>query len=62
VQAGYRNRFGHPAPPVMERYRERGVAVADSPHCGAASWSSAQPDRVACRRDEARRYWQHRAP
>lgn len=62
VQAGYRNRFGHPAPAVTGRYRERGVALVDSPHCGAARWSSAQPDRVGCRRDEARRYWQHRAP
>jgi competence protein ComEC len=62
VQAGYRNRFGHPAAPVMDRYHERGIAVIDSPHCGAARWSSAHPDRVACQRDEARRYWTHRAP
>jgi competence protein ComEC len=62
VQAGYRNRFGHPAPPVMERYRERGIAVVDSPHCGAARWSSAQPDRVACEREEQPHYWRHRAP
>jgi competence protein ComEC len=62
VQAGYRNRFGHPAPPVMERYRERGITVIDSVHCGAARWSSAQPDGVACEREEARRYWLHRAP
>jgi len=38
VQAGYRNRFGHPAAPVLERYRRRGIAVIDSPHCGAALW------------------------
>lgn len=62
VQAGYRNRFGHPAPPVMDRYRERAISVIDSPHCGAARWSSAQPDRVACRRAEAPRYWMHRVP
>ncbi len=40
VQAGYRNRFGHPAAGVLERYRSRGVAVIDSPHCGAALWRS----------------------
>jgi competence protein ComEC len=62
VQAGYRNRFGHPAPPVMDRYRERSIHVVDSPHCGAARWSSAEPARVACERDMARRYWLHRAP
>jgi competence protein ComEC len=62
VQAGYRNRFGHPAPPVVERYLERGITVFDSVHCGAARWSSAQPGRIACEREEARRYWLHRAP
>jgi competence protein ComEC len=62
VQAGYRNRFGHPAAPVMERYRERAIAVVDSPHCGAARWSSAQPDRVECERAARPHYWFHRAP
>jgi len=62
VQAGYRNRFGHPAPPVMDRYRERGIAVVDSPHCGAARWTSAQPDRVECARTSEPHYWLHRAP
>jgi competence protein ComEC len=62
VQAGYRNRFGHPAPPVMDRYRERGIRVVDSPHCGAALWASDAPGRVACRRDDAPHYWLHRAP
>jgi len=61
VQAGYRNRFGHPAQPVLERYRERGLAVFDSPHCGAASWDSAQA-QPACQREEAPRYWHHRVP
>jgi competence protein ComEC len=60
VQAGYRNRFGHPAAPVLQRYRERGIAIVDSPHCGAADWRSSQPQRVSCQRDLAPRYWQHR--
>jgi hypothetical protein len=34
-QAGYRNRFGHPAPEVVARYRERSVAIVASPACGA---------------------------
>ena len=62
VQAGYRNRFGHPAAPVLERYRERGIEVIDSPHCGAARWSSAQPGRVQCERAVQPHYWFHRAP
>jgi competence protein ComEC len=62
VQAGYRNRFGHPAPDVMERYRARGIAVFGSPHCGAARWSSAAPQAVRCERARSPRYWQHHAP
>ena len=62
VQAGYRNRFGHPAAPVLERYRSRGVAVIDSPHCGAAFWRSDAGPEVACQRDRAPHYWHHRAP
>ncbi len=60
VQAGYRNRFGHPAAPVMERYRQRGVQVLQSPHCGAAWWRSARPAAVECERAIAFRYWNHR--
>ena len=59
VQAGYRNRFGHPAPEVLQRYAERGIRVVQSPHCGAARWHSAQPRQVQCERERARRYWQH---
>ena len=59
VQAGYRNRFGHPAPDVFDRYRERGIQVVESARCGAATWSSAQPSDVGCERDGARHYWQH---
>jgi competence protein ComEC len=62
VQAGYRNRFGHPAAPVMDRYRERGIAVFDSPHCGAAAWRSDAPGEVRCERAAAPRYWLHRVP
>ncbi|MGH8819736.1 MAG: DNA internalization-related competence protein ComEC/Rec2, partial [Rhodoferax sp.] len=62
VQAGYRSRFGHPAPPVVARYQERGIRVVDSAHCGAATWSSAQPDHVACERETGLRYWHHRVP
>ena len=62
VQAGYRNRFGHPAPVVMDRYEARKIKVVDSAHCGAATWGSAQPLDVKCQRLEALRYWHHRVP
>lgn len=59
VQSGYRNRFGHPAPAVMARYRERAIAVFDSPRCGAMRWRSEQPGRVECERQTRPRYWWH---
>jgi competence protein ComEC len=62
AQAGYRNRFGHPAPPVMQRYAERGIQVADSPRCGAALWRSEAPQALQCHRQDAQRYWHHRFP
>ncbi len=62
VQAGYRNRFGHPAASVLARYQERHIQVIDSPHCGAATWQSKRPELVLCERQQAERYWQHRVP
>ncbi|HEX6018488.1 MAG TPA: DNA internalization-related competence protein ComEC/Rec2, partial [Burkholderiaceae bacterium] len=41
VQAGYRSRFGHPAPEVEARYLSRGIMLVRSDHCGAWSWSDA---------------------
>jgi competence protein ComEC len=62
VQAGYRNRYGHPAPEVLQRYRVRGIVVHDSPHCGAMTWRSEQPTQVLCHRTAEMRYWSHRIP
>lgn len=59
IQSGYRNRFGHPAPQVVERYRARGMRWQSSPQCGAALWRSDAPDQVVCQRDQVRRYWHH---
>ncbi|MES3000079.1 MAG: DNA internalization-related competence protein ComEC/Rec2 [Pseudomonadota bacterium] len=60
VQAGYRNRYGHPAAPVVQRYADHGIRVFDSPRCGAAVWRSVEPDSLRCRRQEEPRYWRHR--
>ncbi len=62
VQAGYRNRFGHPAAEVVARYRLLGVPLLDSAHCGAMHWHSAAPQTVKCERENARRYWHHQPP
>ncbi len=61
-QVGYRNRFRHPAPVVLARYQERNIQIIDSAHCGAASWSSVAPRKIACQRQVARRYWHHHVP
>ena len=62
VQAGYRNRFGHPAPSVVQRYASHGIRLVDTVHCGAAVWRSDQPAAVSCERERAPRYWQHTPP
>jgi len=62
VQSGYRNRFGHPAAPVMQRYRERNIVVHGSPRCGAFAWRSAQADSFDCARTTGLRYWHRRVP
>lgn len=61
VQAGYRNRFGHPAPEVLARYAARGIPVAASAHCGAARWDSREPGALRCERQGQARYWHHQA-
>jgi competence protein ComEC len=58
-QAGYRNRFGHPAPDVLQRYRERGIVLRASPACGAWHWQAGGSAEGECARDAVRRYWQY---
>jgi len=62
VQAGYRNRFGHPAAPVLARYAEARINLVSSPRCGAMRWRSELPHNVACIREDHRRYWHHLVP
>ena len=70
VQAGYRNRYGHPAAEVMARYlalgqsygANRPLQIVDSPHCGAFLWRSDLPDAGTCARAQGRRYWDHQLP
>lgn len=60
VQAGARNRYGHPHPQVMGRYRAMGITVVQSKDCGAWSWqsdSSAQQAEGLCWRSAQKRYW-----
>jgi competence protein ComEC len=60
VQAAYLSRYGHPAPDVLARYAQHGIAVVRSDACGAYTL---RPDAPAeCERDSQRRYWHHRTP
>lgn len=60
IQAGWRNRYGHPHPLVVKRYRAQGVALVHTAHCGAWFWRSGQPGagmRGQCWREQQQRYW-----
>jgi competence protein ComEC len=58
ASAGYRNRFGHPRPEVVERYTRQGAQFLRTDRDGALILDIA-PDGVTVRRwrQEARRYW-----
>ncbi|HZE90552.1 MAG TPA: DNA internalization-related competence protein ComEC/Rec2 [Rhizobacter sp.] len=60
IQAGYRNRFGHPVAQVLNRLAERQVLVSSSASCGAWTWDGNGPG--VCQRGRDRRYWQHHDP
>ncbi len=63
VQAGYRNRFGHPDAGVVQRYRRAGTEIVRTDHAGATQWRfSAAGDVTLHRlRLDAPRYW-HNQP
>ena len=68
LQAGYRSRYGHPAPDVLARYAARGIRVERSDRCGAWVWQPGQGEldtpgsQTTCTRAERRRYWHHSWP
>jgi competence protein ComEC len=61
VTAGYRNRFGHPRPEVLDRYRAAGAEVLRTDRDGAVTLRfEAGTVAVSRHRDEHRRYWRWR--
>lgn len=60
VSAGWRNRFGHPRPEVVERYREAGVPLLNTAEAGAIQlrFPAGTHAQIARReRLDRRRYW-----
>ena len=57
---GYRNRFGHPKPEVLERYVQMGSRIYRSDQDGALLLDFSRKDSVAVTRwrGQERRYWQ----
>jgi competence protein ComEC len=60
VQAGYRNRYGHPAPVVERRLLNAIPVVVRSDRCGA--WTRRVDGSGFCHRDAERRYWHDDQP
>ena len=54
ISAGHRNRFGHPHPEVVERYRSVGAHVVTTGRLGAVSWSSKHPVSITAARSDWR--------
>ncbi|MBC7710119.1 MAG: DNA internalization-related competence protein ComEC/Rec2, partial [Rhizobacter sp.] len=58
VNAGYRNRFGHPRDSVLSRYVERNIPVLRTDWHGAITINSADGlAKIANERDTRQRYW-----
>jgi competence protein ComEC len=59
VAAGYRNRFGHPKPEIMARYRDQGTPVARTDQQGALliRFDSGGIVSAAGQRQLEKRYW-----
>ena len=55
---GYRNRFGHPRPNIVARYREHNVRMLRSDEDGAVSFDfRADGISVLREREQRKRYW-----
>lgn len=56
--AGFRNRYGHPAPSVVQSFSDQGVQMMNTAEVGAIALSASQNDcRVDAERLKHRRYW-----
>jgi competence protein ComEC len=59
LPVGYRNRYHHPHPKIVARYRERNIVIEDSAASGAITVElGKQGQRMNRYRETRRRYWQ----
>ena len=57
VGAGFDNRFGHPNPAVLERYRDAGAHILSTADSGELIWRSDDPGAIEAARCLDLRYW-----
>jgi competence protein ComEC len=57
VPVGYRSRFGHPHPEVLERYRAAGVDIVRTDLRGAVTVRLASTLALETERERRGRYW-----
>ncbi len=62
IQAGERNRYGHPHKDVVARYRALDIPLVQSTTCGAWLWQSTVPSPMGqCLRGQHKHYWHSQA-
>ena len=57
VGAGFENRFGHPNPAVLERYRDAGAHILSTADSGELIWRSDDPGVIEAVRCRDALYW-----
>ncbi|MDA1077352.1 MAG: DNA internalization-related competence protein ComEC/Rec2, partial [Proteobacteria bacterium] len=58
ISSGYRSRYGHPHPDVVQRYRDQGAQVWTTAEGGALMWRSDERGRVSTRREDEWLPWE----
>ncbi|OIQ65961.1 ComEC family competence protein [mine drainage metagenome] len=61
VQAGWRNRYGHPHAQALQRYAEQGIALHRTDLEGALRWRDHEPGALLGWRERYPHYWRARS-
>lgn len=57
IPVGYKNQYGHPKEPVLQRYREQNIAVLRTEHDGAISFRLGGDLKPSCFRRTQHGFW-----